>query len=263
MESDLWQEILLPQTEDSLWELFHENTKNGRHAGNRSKADTLDRMSELQESLRFEGHPRVPLPQPFTLPRCPLAEALANRASSLSLSKEPLPLTWLAALLYYAYGITRDNIATTFPRPFRATPSAGALYPLEIFFHASRVEGLQPGLYHYSPVHEEVRLLQGGDSSDTIAGGLIQQDIAANASAIMFMTALFERTTFKYGDRGYRYILIEAGHAAQNMNLVGTALGLGMMNIGGFLDREIDDYLGLDGVTHSTLYLLAVGGKVG
>ena len=78
---------------------------------------------------------------------------------------------------------------------------------------------------------------------------------------MFFMTAMFERTVFKYGDRGYRFTFLEAGHVAQNMSLVATALGLGCVNIGGFYDREIDEFLGIDGLTHSTLYMLAIGGK--
>lgn len=80
---------------------------------------------------------------------------------------------------------------------------------------------------------------------------------------IVFITAIFERSVFKYGDRGYRFIFLEAGHVAQNMNLVCAALGLGCVNIGGFFDREIDDLLDLDGITHSTLYMLALGRKTG
>jgi SagB-type dehydrogenase family enzyme len=94
----------------------------------------------------------------------------------------------------------------------------------------------------------------------TISKRLVQSDIGQNASLIVFITAVFERSVFKYGDRGYRFIFLEAGHVAQNINLVATALGLGSVNIGGFFDREIDEFLDLDGVTHSTIYMVAIGG---
>ena len=76
---------------------------------------------------------------------------------------------------------------------------------------------------------------------------------------IVFITAVFERSVFKYGDRGYRFVLLEAGHVAQNINLAVTALGLGCVNIGGFFDRDIDEFLGIDGLTHSSVYLMAIG----
>lgn len=88
---------------------------------------------------------------------------------------------------------------------------------------------------------------------------MVQPDLVARASLIIFITALFERSIFKYGNRGYRFVMLEAGHVAQNLNLVAIALGLKTLNIGGYFDRAIDDFLGLDGVTHSTIYMLAVG----
>jgi SagB-type dehydrogenase family enzyme len=91
--------------------------------------------------------------------------------------------------------------------------------------------------------------------------GLVQPELAQGASLIIFLTAIFERSIFKYKERGYRYILLEAGHVAQNLNLVANAFGLGCVNIGGYFDREIDDLLDLDGVTHSTIYMIAIGGK--
>jgi SagB-type dehydrogenase family enzyme len=86
-------------------------------------------------------------------------------------------------------------------------------------------------------------------------------ELALGASLIVFITAIFERSIFKYGDRGYRFVFLEAGHVGQNINLVTNALGLGCTNIGGFFDRQIDDFLGIDGVTHSTIYMMAIGKK--
>jgi SagB-type dehydrogenase family enzyme len=79
---------------------------------------------------------------------------------------------------------------------------------------------------------------------------------------LIFVTAMFKRSTFKYGNRGYRFALLEAGHVAQNINLVTTGLGLGSVNICGYFDRQVDDLLDLDGVTHSTIYIIAIGKKL-
>jgi len=165
----------------------------------------------------------------------------------------------LASVLYHAYGVTRTNEGTVFPRPFRTVPSAGALYPLELFFHTVHTEGLNPGLYHYNASQHNVCLLRRADETQRIANALVQPAIARGASVVLFITAMFERTLFKYADRGYRFVMLEAGHVAQNVNLCTSALSLGCVNVGGFRDREIDGFLELDGVMHSTIYLIAIG----
>jgi len=138
-------------------------------------------------------------------------------------------------------------------------PSGGALYPLEIYFYTEYVEGLAAGLYHYNPSANNLRHLFAGGLSNQIAVALVQPDLMRGSSVMFFITAVFERSTFKYGDRGYRFTLLEAGHVAHNMNLTALGLGLGSVNIGGFFDRQIDELMGLDGVKHSTIYLLGVG----
>jgi SagB-type dehydrogenase family enzyme len=89
----------------------------------------------------------------------------------------------------------------------------------------------------------------------------MQPAVVLNASLVIFITALFERSVFKYGDRGYRYSLIEAGHIGQNLDLVCAALRLACLNIGGFFDRRVDELLELDGVSHSTIYSVAIGSR--
>jgi SagB-type dehydrogenase family enzyme len=262
MPKESWEEILLPPgNADHLWELFHENSKTTRYQRLPSNQEVAARMQELEESLPFEGYPRFELPNSLPQLGCALDRAILERSSPLALTPSKLSIPNLTALLRYAYGITRDNQGTHFPRPFRAVPSAGALYPLELFFYSVVVEGLPTGLYHFNPTNNTVRLLQEGDATQKIAQAVVQPEVPCGASVMIFITAVFERSIFKYGDRGYRFILLEAGHVAQNLNLVATALHLGCMNLGGFFDRSIDDILGLDGVTHSTVYIVAIGQK--
>jgi SagB-type dehydrogenase family enzyme len=189
----------------------------------------------------------------------PLDDILATRVSVRNFDPCSLSLENLATLLHYAYGVTRDNQGTLFPRPLRIVPSGGALYPLEIFFHTIHVTGLDVGLYHYNPAMNNLRLLCNEDSTHKIADAMVYPNLAVNASVIFFITAIFDRSVFKYGNRVYRFILLEGGHVAQNVNLVANALGLGSVNIGGYFDREIDDLLGLDGITQSTIYMGALG----
>jgi SagB-type dehydrogenase family enzyme len=262
MDHPLWQQILLsPGNEDLVWELFHENSKIGQYSRPLSDEDIRARMEELHETLPYEGYPIVPLPVSVSPLKMGLAEAITARVSCREMAPSPLSLPDVAALLHYAYGVTRDKTQTHALRSFRVVPSGGGLFPLEIFFHSTHIVGLEPGLYHYNPVEHHLRHLKCADCTSDIAGGTVYPKLAEGASLIIFITALFERSVFKYRDRGYRFVMLEAGHVAQNLNLVATALGLGCINIGGFFDRAVDDLLGLDGVTHSTLYLVAVGSK--
>jgi SagB-type dehydrogenase family enzyme len=258
--SERWKQICLQSDkDDSAWEIYHENSKASRHDPGLPTAAVLARMAELWESLPYQGYPAIPLPRALRPLTASLGESLAARASARRLRPGHHSLEDLATLLHHAYGITRDNAGTVFPRPFRSVPSGGGLYPLEIFLHATHVEGLHAGIYHFNAVQHQLRLLREGDQSRKLCEALVQQNLGVDTSLMIFITAVFERSVFKYSDRGYRFVLLEAGHVAQNLNLVASGLGLGSVNIGGFFDRSIDALLGLDGLTHSTLYLVGVG----
>jgi SagB-type dehydrogenase family enzyme len=253
-----WQKILLsPGDEDQVWELFHENSKLNRFSPRMPDETVRERAGRLHEALPFEGYPVTSLPRPATKLPSTLQRAILTRTSVREMIPCTVSMQKLSTLLHYGYGKTRENSGS--PRALRTVPSAGALFPLEIFLYNANVRALSRGLYHYNPVMHHLRMLRQGNEIQTIAQALIQPDIALNASLILFLTAIFERTVFKYGDRGYRFIFIEAGHVAQNINLGAKALGLDSVNIGGFFDREIDDFLDLDGVTHSTIYMIAAG----
>ena len=264
MSKQSWQETYLPKgNEDDIWELFHENSKISRYQSHISDQEVQERMKGLHESLVFTGYPMIELPEPLMDLKMPLTQGLSGRVSARELSPRRLSLSDLSTLLYFTYGVTRSNDGTSLPRPFRIVPSAGALYPLEIFFHTSQVEGLPPGVYHYNPSASNLRLIREGDQTQRLSQTVGHSNLALGASLLVFMTAMFERSVFKYGDRGYRFVLLEVGHAAQNLSLISYGLDLASVNIGGFFDREVDECLGLDGVTHSTMYMVAVGQKGG
>ena len=261
MSQESWQETLLSSgNQEQVWELFHENSKNGRYSQVPSDKEVLARISQFHESLSFEGYPAVVLPFPLASLNLSLDEAITFRSSVRDLIPCCLSMDKVATILHHSYGIVRRK-AGTFPRGLRVVPSGGGLYPLEIFFYTAHMEDQRSGVYHYNPSKNNLRLLREGDATKQISGSMVQSEIGRSASLIIFITAIFERSIFKYEDRGYRYIFLEAGHVAQNINLVSTALGLGSVNIGGFFDREIDAFLDLDGVTHSTIYMIAIGGN--
>jgi SagB-type dehydrogenase family enzyme len=254
-----WQKYVLPEDQESeIWELFHENSKLDTHTKSLSEQEVLARMADLSEALPYLGYPIIELSAaslPITLP---LGQAITARASRRELAEQTVSIEALSSLLHLAYGQNRDNKETGYPRPFRVAPSAGALYPLELYVLNLRVKNLAPGLYHFNPAHHHLRLLSSGNHVDNVAAALVQPELAHCASLIIFITSLFERSTFKYGARGYRFALLEAGHVAQNVNLVTTALNLGSVNIGGYFDRAVDKFLGLDGIRHSTVYAIAL-----
>lgn len=258
MAQPFWENILLSQDkEDMLYELFHENSKIERHTERLSQSDVLDHLKRLDPSLPYEGYPRVDLPADAAPQDISLFQTMRARVSVRSFSQSRISLKEMATILFYGYGVTR--MMESVPRGLRTVPSAGALYPLEVYVHTSRLENHPPGIYHYNPEEHCLRLIQAGDATEVVRQSIVQPDILAHATACIFITAIFERSTFKYQDRGYRFALIEAGHAAQNINLVACGLGMASVNIGGFYDREIDALLGLDGVTQSTLYIIAIG----
>ncbi len=257
---DLWTELTHPSApDDELWGLFHENSKVGRHYLGLPDAAVVARMRELWESLSYEQYQAVPLPSDRTPLNAPLGPVMRGRTSVRAFRPGSMALAELSSLLYHACGVTRHAADTGQVRSWRAAPSPGGLYPLELYVHTTQVTGLRAGLYHYHPVRDELRHLREGDLAREIASCFVQGAIAYDAAMVVFLTAWFERVTFKYGDRGYRFALLEAGHVAQNLNLAAGALGLGALNLGGYFDHELDDLLGLDGVTASTVYALALG----
>lgn len=216
-------------------------------------------MAARWDSLPYESQPLIALPASHAPLRLSLEEAITTRQTARNLKSAPVSLGEVATLLYYACGETRENRETGFPRPFQTAPSGGALYPLELFFYSGQVGDLPQGLYHYNPHENALRALRQENAHAQVESLLVQPEIAGQASLLVFITAVFERSTFKYGDRGYRFTLLEAGHVAQNINLVPNALGLGCVNLGGFFDRRTDEFLDIDGITHTTVYLIAIG----
>jgi len=246
---------------DDVWELFHENSKNVRailENNLRSAAEIQHEMQKLHEELPYPAYPTLPLPAGRPL-QASLSKAVNDRETTRNLSPRAIELAELSALLHHAYGMLRDSSSLSYPPRARAVASAGALYPLELYIHAADVVSLKEGLYHYSPKGnclQYLKPLRQGHLCDAT----LYPDLVSRASLTVFVTALFERSTWKYGARGYRYVLLEAGAVAHAVSLAATALGLGSLNVGGFVDSEVDDLLELDGVSHSTLHLLCVGG---
>ena len=178
---------------------------------------------------------RLPAPRHGTVS---LDSALRARRSVREFAVAPLPIAELGQLLWASQGSTRDGEG-------RTVPSAGALYPIEVYVAVGRVHRLEPGVYRYDPRGHTLALVRSGDHRRGLATAALRQDWMEQAPAIVVITALYARTTVKYGERGRRYVHMEVGHAAQNVYLEATALGLGTTLVGAFDDARVARLLGL------------------
>jgi SagB-type dehydrogenase family enzyme len=146
--------------------------------------------------------------------------------------------------------------------PLRAAPSAGALYPIELYVVVNNVRYLQQGLYHYSSRRHALDLVKTDDYRARITRCCLHQDFVGRAAVALVMTAIFHRTTDRYGQRGNRYVYMEAGHISQNIYLQAASLGLGSVAVGAFNDEKLNTLLGVDGQEEMAIYVHAVGKRV-
>lgn len=195
----------------------------------------------------------IKLPAPVYDIGVDLNQALQTRRSVREYKNEALSLAHAGQLLWAAQG-------TTSVGGYRTAPSAGALYPLEVYLVVGRVEGLAPGVYRYDPRQHVLKKVAEGDKRAALGTASLGQAWMGQAAAMIAMTAVPERTTKRYGERGGRYVYMEAGHAAQNVLLEGVALGLGAVVVGAFSDGDVKKILELP-AEEQPLYLIPVGGK--
>jgi SagB-type dehydrogenase family enzyme len=201
-------------------------------------------ITQLEPTETSGGETPIPLPSPGNL--ISLEEALAQRRSIRAFADTPLTMDELGQLAWAAQGITDE-------RGFRTAPSAGALYPLELYVATAE------GLYRYLPEGHQLERLAGTDLRQSLYQAALHQDAVSQAPAVFIVTAVYERTAQKYGsERTPRYVHMEVGHAAQNLLLEAVALGLGAVPIGAFHDDEIQSVLGIP-ADHAPLYLIPVG----
>jgi len=193
------------------------------------------------------------LPDPKLRGEISLEETLFKRRSVRDYAPRPLKLEDVSQLLWVAQGVTAEWGG-------RTAPSAGALYPLESYLVVGNVENLSHGVYRYNPERHELVKVRDGDVREQLAAAALGQTCVKDGTINIVITAVYERTTWKYGERGVRYVHMEAGHAAQNIYLQATALNLGMVTVGAFHDDQIRNVLGLS-QNESPLYVIPVGRK--
>jgi SagB-type dehydrogenase family enzyme len=200
---------------------------------------------------RMEAERLVQLPQADTLGRRSVEQVLRQRRSVRNFSTQALTLAEASQLLWAAQGITD-------PQGLRTAPSAGALYPLEVFLVAGNVRDLPAGVYRYQPGQHALEHLIEADIRPALARAALGQSWVRKAAAVVVFAALYRRTTIKYGERGIRYAHIEAGHAAENLFLQAVSLELNTVVVGAFHDDAVRHTLGLP-EDHVPLILMPVG----
>jgi len=242
---------------ERVGELFQEFTKY-RHFTAPSLMARGARVPEAEKPVPPDA-PIFELPAPLKIgpeKARGLFDFLRTRRSRRDYAAAPLTMEELGALLWSVQGVVEAGRGYT----FRTAPSAGARHPLDTYIMLNRVEGLAAGLYRYSPGgHRLVRLSDDASIAGRLAAACLGQEILRTAAVSFVWTAAIERGRWKYQQRAYRYIYLDAGHACQNLYLACEALGLGCCAVAAFDDDEVDRILGLDGREEFTIYLATVG----
>lgn len=196
----------------------------------------------------------IELPQPRWTGEVAVEQALKSRRSVRSFKPQPISLDDVSQLLWAAQGIKAGR--------FRTAPSAGALYPLEVYIAVGNVDGLAAGVYKYDPAVHGLRAVLKKDVRKSLARVALRQEWVGEGAIALVFAAVYERTTRKYGKRGIRYVHMEAGHAAQNVYLQAQALGLGTVLVGAFVDSRVKRLLHMQDA-EQPLSIMPVGKPVG
>ena len=198
----------------------------------------------------------ISLPDPDMTSKANLWQLLRHRRSRREYNTgRSLKENLLSALLWATQGVTAKYGEFL----FRTAPSAGGLYPIETYLFLRAVEGLEPGIYHFRTHVFDLELLKKGDFSRELTDAALGQTIVRDAQVTFIWSAVVERSRWKYRQRAYRYIYLDAGHIAQNLYLVAEALGLGACAIGALFDDRVNSIIGVDGIEETVIYMATVG----
>ncbi len=194
-----------------------------------------------EEDLIQQGstNDEIKLPEPEYNSETSLENALRQRRSVREYKNEALTLTDVSQLLWAAQGITETR------RGFRTAPSAGALYPLEVYVAIGNVKDVPKGVYVYNPHQHTMSRIKNEDVRSELSDAALGQKCVEEGSMVIVLAAVYERTMQKYGDRGIRYVHMEEGHAAQNIYLQAVSLDLGTVCVGAFRDNKVQKILSM------------------
>ena len=237
---------------EGVGDIFQRETKYQR---GKLPGGGLDWGSKPDTYKRYGSVPKTKLLPPSFDKEISIWEVMRSRRSVREFREEPLSLADLSQILWASQGITRETQGIG----LRTAPSAGALYPVETYLVINNVSEIEAGIYHYAVETQELEQVKKGDFRNPVARAALDQEAAHFANVVFVWTAIFERSKWKYNQRAYRYIYMDAGHIAQNVALSAVALGLGSCQIAALYDEEANGMLGVDGINESTIYMTAVG----
>lgn len=237
---------------ETIGERFHRETK---HTWGQILKDLLTpKPVKPPDFKEYPDKPKIKLPSP-DFKGITFEDALIKRRSIREYSKKAISMKELSQLLFSAQGVTGKIYGTY----LRTAPSAGALYPFEVYIVANNIEKLKQGIYHYCIRDHAIVLIKEGDFRRELLKASIDQEMVRDAGVVFLLSAIFDRVRSKYGERGYRYVYMEAGHISQNLYLQATSLGLGSTVIGAFFDDSINKLIGVDGVKESVIAIHTIG----
>ncbi len=208
------------------WKSFHERTKITK--ARPPKPDLVPEKGEIS------------LPDPPRL-KMPVSEAIRARRSIRSFASDPFTLHELSALLFYSGGVTGDKEG----KPLRAAPSAGARHPTELLVVPYNVDGLDPGIYRYDWLNHKLWAQAKGDPGKALEIACLEQEFVRDCACVIVFTSKVQRTLDRYGERGFRYAVMDSAAAAENLSLAAVALGYGTVWVGAFDDDAVSEVLGL------------------
>lgn len=232
--------------------------RNSKYVRGKLPQHMLDWENMPAQYKTYENAEHFSLPEPAIQNGPDIWKVMWKRRSVRAYTDDAMSLVDLSQILWATQGVRETVSGANCDFKLRTVPSAGALYPIETYLCVNRVDGLKKGLYHYVIGDHKLELLKEGDFSREVRGGALDQQIAGNAAVVFIWTAIIERSSWKYLQRAYRYIFLDAGHIAQNLALAVEALDYGSCQIGAIYDDEINSLLGLDGVQESAIYLSTI-----
>lgn len=235
----------------AFFEMSHNRAPNGSSPG-------IDGQSEPPRDHRFRGVPIVELPTPRPASGS-LADALAGRLSCRQFGGTTLDADDLSTLLHGSYGVLGTARTPSGKMLERPIPSGGGRYPLEVYTLVRRADGVPPGVFHYAPRRHVLEQIRGPRPWTSIVRLFLDQPYLAEADTLVVITGVAGRTLSKYGERGFRFLWLEAGHLGQNLSLIAADSDIGCLPLAGFYDQPLADLLGVDPNVEAPLYAFALG----
>jgi SagB-type dehydrogenase family enzyme len=211
--------------------------------------------------LHLPGRLRVALPSERVRVTMSVDEAICQRVSGRDYVPTPVAAEQLASILYLGNAVRRidgDSAARSYQRN---VPNSGNLGSVEVYPVIMNVSGIEPGIYHYDSVRHDLAQLKAGQFASWLRESALLQLEFSEAAVALILTGAIGRLSAKYGLRGYRMALLDAGHVSENIYLAGTGLGLQVCATAGFIDDELDEALGLDGLETAALLVVLVGSR--